>query len=45
MFKMARVLGRLISVLIDKEIITKEESEFILDPLNDSYDEFEEDDE
>lgn len=42
MFKMARVLGRLISVLVDKGIITKEESEFILDPLDE---EFEEDDE
>ena len=43
MSKMARVLGRLISVLVDKEIITKEESEFILDPLDNPYDEFEED--
>ena len=37
MFKIAKVLERLVSILIDKKIITKEESEYILDPLYDEY--------
>ena len=38
-FKIARALERLISVLIVRKIITEEESEYILDPLYDVYDE------
>ena len=33
MNSVARVLGRLLGVLIDKEIITKDEAEYILDPF------------
>ena len=35
MFKLARALERLVSILLDKKIITKEEFEYILDPLYD----------
>ena len=32
---LARILGRLLSILIYKNIITKEDAEYILDPYED----------
>lgn len=32
---LARILGRLLSILIHKNIITKEDAEYILDPYED----------
>lgn len=39
MIGIAKVIGRLLAVLIDKEIITKEEAEYILEPLKEAKDE------
>ena len=34
MIVIARVLGRLLAVFTDKQIITPEEADYILEPLN-----------
>lgn len=39
MNEIARVIGRLFAVLIDKEIITKEEAVYILEPLKEAENE------
>ena len=39
MIGIAKVMGRLLAFLIGKEIITKEESEYILEPLKEANNE------
>lgn len=36
MIKLAKTIGRMLAVLIDKGIITKEEAEYILEPLKET---------